>query len=676
MMSDNHPLFQRLKSEADKTGLYEDFGHRDGLMYLLTADKTYAERAWVHQPKDNPDRNGTRHRFFQSSILFDWIKDGLSSTNKQAFKQVLINWKDLVFGISSTNHGTRKSDSDEQTGHYMGVALFALSIKDEDPTLYNSIVNFSGTSTSSPFGGFEPGQSGWTTQRSMIDVFADKAKGGEWIESWEYNMTSAQYLLYGVEAINYYFKQDKFPLATKEYGNFAKALVQKMVPGFNDSYQWGDVQSPRGLHLWQHVPYSALVSGVTKDPEALWFFDLLLSKNGTVNLPGYWFINVDPYSTRKSPSGYSSHKVDGVGISYHHENWNSGSFFTSAIYSHRGVDHDMSGFTDFNLFKNGEWAITDPKGYYSHPDLHAPYLNTLLVHGDLPNYPSEAKKSLLTEVNQNYLYQLGTCGGYSIGDGYYDPPAESLHEWTRSHFYIKDGIGDIIIVFDRVNSDDPASIYGFNRYRATNLTRMQAASTKHQWILQVPSSVVDKSGDIFSYLTNKNGSVKLKTFIQDYTYQVIDMKSSGVGGSFVDPDTERKFCLKIAPNSKAKFQTFLNVIYLGKDYLINKIDSISGEKAVGCTVGVNTVIFNGTENPIPAPTPLVGGKTKYDFNRIEKLKDLHYFKTGFKMEVPLGKLFITDLNPIKSWKLNGTSLTVSPSGIAVLDNTNTTIEVV
>jgi hypothetical protein len=149
------------------------------------------------------------------------------------------------------------------------------------------------------------------------------------------------------------------------------------------------------------------------------------------------------------------------------------------------------------------------------------------------------------------------------------------------------------------------------------------------------------------------------------------------GGNFSKPD-EKRFQLRLLNNNKARWQTQLNVLHVGSTTGITKITSTSGAIAEGVLVGSNAVIFNGTESTVPAPTsPMTGadGKSKYDPNRFDKLKDLHVFKSGFTINVPSNtKVFVVDLDPTKVWKVNGATLSVSTSGVASFVSNTTTLD--
>lgn len=591
LKSENHPLYQRLVSESLKTNLYEDVGWRHGILYLLTGDKAYAQTAYtkVYKAFKPSSRNETRHFFVQTAILFDWIKDGLSDTDRKSFKDILAHWVDLVYGLDPTTpYFTNAYDSDEQTGHYFGLACFALSIKDEDPVLYSKILNYVGGTyfgqKIKPFGGFDLSQTPETTQRDMIAFFINRAAGGSWIESSEYNLGTLQYLYLGVEAINYYFKQDKFPEVTSQYNGFASVRINELVQDYSDAFMWGDTQNVHP-YLWQRIPSTAIIAGITKSPEALDLTDKLLDKNGTGNLPGVWYPFANPYATRKAVTGVTKSVSTGLGVVYHHSGWGADdSFFVSMIKSQTNVDHDTNAFSNFVLRRKGKWAIKAPRAYFSGADYEAPYLNATLLHGVLPLVAQEVKRSHLAEAGNDYVYHCGVAGGLAVGNNFWSPASENVHEYTRTHFYLHHADGsDTVVLFDRINSDQPNSLSNYDRFRKEHKTAMESVGFRHVNIFNTYNQAVAANQE-FTFVAENGETVRIKSFIPDYETQLLNATQMSFGGNFSKPD-EKRFQLRLLNNNKARWQTQLNVLHVGSTTGITKITSTSGAIAEGVLVG-------------------------------------------------------------------------------------------
>ncbi|MCK5616603.1 hypothetical protein KAR91_82850, partial [Candidatus Pacearchaeota archaeon] len=195
-------------TELNSRSYYETRGILQALSYKATGDNEYASQAWgmfanyCGQPGGyNPGSdcealwqgkctgNCNRDRYTQASLVYSLVADGLSAQDKANFKDVLTQWYKQNYcesGRGSTNEGIRTTDTDELLGNYFGMAIFALAIADEDPTLSNKILNH-GTSgvcmdgsTSPPFGGIDAG-SPWphwpTTLRDAVGYYLTYADG-------------------------------------------------------------------------------------------------------------------------------------------------------------------------------------------------------------------------------------------------------------------------------------------------------------------------------------------------------------------------------------------------------------------------------------------------------------------------------------------------------------------
>lgn len=580
MKTEKHKFYQDAVKWVQTDKVYEDLGLRDGLMYLLTGDGKWAQSAFRHiayyrgrdfwrLDKTTPTRNQTRHEFITMAILYDWIKDGLSDKDRQGFKDILNYWADLVIGeIDSNKHFTRLSDSDETTGHYFGLVLFALSIENEDPKRSQALLHYAGNKTVKPVGGLVstyPKSSGYGTWRNAVAMFCTKAKGGEWIEGSQYNTGTIQYLVIGVSAINNHFKKDMFLECTDVIQNAAKVFVNQMTPNMKDSFQWGDTEGPRNLGLFRRVSTMALLGGITKNPEALWLFDKLYNKNGTANIAPHWILLADPYSPRKAPSGISSHLADGMGVAYYHTGWTSDdSFFSGIIKPFTGVDHETDMFTNFNLYRKGGWAITNPRGYYGHPDNEAPYQNTLLVNGALPLVTQEIKKIDRNIVGDNFVVQSGVAGGQSYTKSSVKPPV-TLNAWRRTHVYKHNSDGsDMIMTIDDIDAVNPLTLSSsdLDKFDKFDKKRIKKADGRHQWLIHMPNPPVINGRDI-SWTAENGETVYLRTNIRDFEAKLIDLKETDFGGYFEKNDKERKFQLRIIPKSTQQKQRMINLIKVG-----------------------------------------------------------------------------------------------------------------
>lgn len=721
MRNENHPYWQKLLSEAAVYN-YDDRGMRRGIEFLMTGNVNRASSAWsivdhwcgrTYRPAEvathpnwcnedwngKPPNNATRDQFLSLSLLYSWIADALPVQDKANFRDILEYWTDRVFNVNAVGHGTRATDSDEQVGHYFGVVLFALAIRDEDPARSDQILSFAGNSNNGintkPLGGVDATGANYNTQRNTIALFCQKARGGQFIESSEYNLTTARYLLVGAHAINYYYGVDKFPEVTAMYQEFANAFVNEMTPDFRKSFQWGDVEVPDNLKYFNRVPLMSVVSGITKDPRALYLFDRFYNANYPTNTADAWHMLADPYSPKAAPAGQMAHHASGRGLAYYHEGWNANdSFFASFMSNRPRVDHDWASLSNFGLYRNGHWAITNPVGYPGHEDHEPPYMNGLMIAGGVSSL-QEATGETAYQSGPGYLYHAGATAGQLFLSGRDNPPLEFVREWNRNTLYINHQDGsDSIVIFDRLNNCDPKDTvncmpdWRFRNHPDIIENRINAAGSKTAFIVHLLDSNPSINGDTISWLDQGGEQVTLKTFMTNYTtvlYNENAIFGAGaplyLGGSM--PSSQLKYQLRLSSNQKSGYQPFLNVFHVGSPFVAVQLASSSGEQARGALIVNGTestaAIFNATYNPPPAPSsvngPPNGFSATHNPQRLALTKALRLFRSGFSMNIlateGLTKVYVMDLDPTKQWQFTidgaSSSPSVSDQGVAIFN---------
>lgn len=732
----NHQFWQHLKKQADTSNLYDDFGKRDALVYLITGDKAYAKSAWGHMsyfcgrtynPSSlsasdwcgkrglygTPSEDALRARFIDMSIMFSWIADGLSAQDKANFRDVLDRWTDLALDIDvhGVCHGVRYTDTDNSATYYLGMVLYALAIRDEDLTRSNAILNYNQITGCSqkgkPVGGVDATGANYNSLRNYFKLMGQYSDGGEWMESSQYNINTAAQVAMGIHAINEYYGVNKFP--EYDLDEFAQAFVQQMTPDMKSSFQWGDVQDPNsGLLLFRRVPSMSVFSGITKDPNALWVFQYIWDKNYPTNTHDYWHMLADPLSTQTKPSGITTHHANGRGIVYHHSGWNDNdSFFASMMANINYVDHDWLGLRNFNLYRNGGYAIDNPKLYYGNPSDESPWLNTVVANGGIEGV-RESKGEAGTTIADNYVYHVGVTGGQWDNQGQYDGMPEFLHELTSEVFYYHHTDGsDSIFVFDRINSSDPKTTVPdwlfqsrLNRPNSAQYSglRIQDLNSRHQWILHTPTNTINRSGDDFSWTAPNGETVNLKTYMDNYDYTLYSESSRKTtplwltfSGSSNVPN-EQKYQIRLSPTKKTGHVSMLNVLHVGGNPTFTELTSGSGEAAHGAMIEVGTdniiVMFSNVDatNRLPAPSGNGGSSscpscTNYALWRSERHaenKALRFFKSGFEFQVTTdgdAEVYIGDLDTTRSWsaQVNGSAVSgfsVDPnSGLGVINLT-------
>jgi len=267
LMNTNHLYWRDLLQFRDSSDA-ENRGIRWGVHYILTGDSNSAVQAWeevdhycgrTYTPTNCkiPVGNEIRHAFVRLSILYSWIGDGLSATNKSRYRDILNLWTDIVLGenpTSSSNYVSRDlrfNDTDNLIGWTFGNLLHALVIREDDETRSDYILNFSGNYD---VGGLDVDlNDGSISARDKIyNFFTTIGVGGEWAEGSYYDMQTLRYAINAVNLINYYCAQNrgnsicgntsKFDEITGQYSNMASALTNMFTPDLSTYYLWGDTQ--------------------------------------------------------------------------------------------------------------------------------------------------------------------------------------------------------------------------------------------------------------------------------------------------------------------------------------------------------------------------------------------------------------------------------------------------
>ena len=154
-------------------------------------------------------------------------------------------------------------------------------------------------------------------------------------------------------------------------------------------------------------------------------------------------------------------------------------------------------------------------------------MNGLMLNGALSRF-QEACGQTAYEAGTKYLYHAGVTAGQYLLPGIDSPPREYVHEWNRSILYLHNSnASDSIVVFDRVNADDPRdpntmSAASFSRFYQFIKDRINAADSKHQWIIHMPDANPVINGNTISWISEGGEKVTMKTFMQDYSIQKYD----------------------------------------------------------------------------------------------------------------------------------------------------------
>lgn len=663
--------YTQFKTKVDANSCSnDDYGLQQAIMFKATGTTSYCDTSFTKSSgcDGTANRNKTRDCFVERALAYSICADVVSAGNKATWTAQL----DAVLALTqATNHGTRTGDTDELNGHYFGGIMYCLA---KDGDLTNCSTAYDGyTGTTKNYGGVDATGDNTTTLRNAIYHYYTNLSGGSFVEGSEYNLNTLYYALQGVNAINDFYGVDKFPEITSLFDDMANFHVQYHVPNFSRNFDFGDTQSYNTTIPYRSRGLYAAMSHFDSDNANMRYLWEQQYTNSCVRMG--WLMFYDHDATQTAPSGQTDYYADGTGIQLWHSGWADAneSFYASQMKDQSNADHDANGWSNFNLWRQGNWAVFNGKGYYGSLYAEANYLNTVLISGGLPYVWQEARGSHYHEEGVNYAYQVGLTGGNSMYSSYFNPPPESLHYWARSHFYYHHADGsDTIIVFDNINAENPINLSNYSRHTATMQAFINGTAGKHR-VLFFASSNPTQSTNRITWTADNAETVYLDTFMPSYTYGEENMNGaacSGCGGNMGTSNSTLDYRITLDSTSTAQHQAFGNILHAGSTPTVSEISITSGETAKGYMVESGTenlvVIFNGQNRTadLPAPTVNVSGQTK-DPNKFNQLKVLHLFETGFGMTITTdgdASLFIVDLNPALAWEAN-----IDGAGYASID---------
>ncbi|MEQ1757829.1 MAG: hypothetical protein ABL986_05885 [Vicinamibacterales bacterium] len=660
--------YKLVKENAECGCRYADNGLYATLMYQWTGEARYVDLAWakitefIAMPVAETSGNYVREYGIEHVIILDWLWPGLSQSRRDQLSGAVSGMLNNALTGNQWTEGYRMDDSDLLVGTYFAVAAFQQAF----PTHPLASALFGHPQT----GGLRPTALDQSTARNSINLYVTSlAEGGEWIESSEYNLGTVALLMMGVESIRTATGVDNFPEVTQWLPKWAERAMAFWTPDLQATYQWGDVEHPRvnTPHAWSNVDGLAagLLQGTPEGARLQQQFLDLVAKYGSTGyqsmepITGRLFLTFNPYAPATEWRTNTTFYAAGAGLLLHKSGFNpQDSLFTAHFATRRGkksVDHVVRYTNDFELWRNGEWVLTHPRGYGGAPN-SGDGTNAVLMHGFGDMW--EFKEVTSQSAGEKHAFLQGTTGGAAVQSGHYDPPPVFVQEWTRAVLYVS-GNTDTVVVFDRANVD--SQVQRRDRYYASDLGLVDQASSPKQWLLHMPVSPTIGSNNV-AWSTPGGQPVKLTTLLPSQNNKVIvdERALRGVHpawGGWMEL-SELKYQVRISPKTTQPWDTFLNVIQVGTPGAVT-LRTVTGQ-IEGAHISRNgesdiLALFNA----VPS-SPLV--ETAYDGSHDLALRRAHFRASAFTMNwSALGtstEVFIADLDPRKQWAafVNGVSV--------------------
>ena len=548
-------------------------------MYQITGDARYATLAWARLSQGFLRRSGralvgnyAREYSQEMVMMYDWLFPALSPDQRQEFLAKLNEMFSLLAAGNrySGARPIRTSDTDQTVGSYFGFAFLAVATGDHNPTA-NELFS------RSFIGGLDANGSGRATLRDAIKEYVSElAAGGEWMEGSEYNVGTVRLLVIGAEGVKTATGTDHFPEVTAFLRDAALRQIYMITPDRRFSVQWGDEQNPRSLRgrLFSWQTTNGILAGLTQHDAGSgpYIQQLVHDLADQYGMTGYlssepwvrFFLLFNPYAPAAVPATLPLSRFSpGQGMLIVRDGWSDTSTLVAVHMptNHGSVDHQVSYFGDFQMYRKRTWAMTHPLSYAG-PSLRGEGTNTMII-GSFSSMPQFKRVTAYEHgVDGVYTYLAGTTGGQKSAEGAYDPPPTFLHEWTRSVVYLpsSDQRSDTLVVYDRTNAHNPVELPKFNRYRRASPDeqgRILGMPALKQWVIHAPVDPTLTTDGISWYLADGQ-HVEVSTLLPQPQRRIVYDERT-LWPSRVPP-AEKKWQVRILPMVDQQWDTFLNVV--------------------------------------------------------------------------------------------------------------------
>ena len=666
-------LQARLEQIASYVGTSNQLASGNGpicaIMYQTTGDAAWGTKGAAilvgNLTTLEPWSDASRENFAELAVLFDWLYPALSPYDRSRCVAAF-----HTLAQAEIDHFAGGNDSDQVTGGcFGGIALMAHSAAVlDDPTLADYLSH-------AKVGGLDATGTDLTTARNAVKSFVvNLAAGGEWCESSEYNLGTTRLLALVYASLKTATDPtDHMPEVAALAPDLAIVPLIQLSPAFNQAVQWGDNQNTRTSEWNERVctlgMLAGLADGSTSARYALKaYHERMVTdawQGGQVFGRTLWLIN--PYATETDwRSTLLSHYASGQGTLYVHDGWGTNDSLFFARYEKRSpyVDHSRHYWGGFQLWRKGEWAITNPLGYGTNNEIGEWFSTNAMGVGGLSWFAGYRSIVGQETVDGSHAYIAGDTHGKYYG---YTEPV-FCNESTRSLVYLPSTTRamDTIVVFDRVDAVPPLSLSTVNQinslYYAQDaghiLNSPYGADGLKQWTINAPVQPTI-AGDTITWDTAGGQHVRVKSLLPASTTAATYNTSTFLTLGDTDP-SERKWQARIKPATDQQWDTFLTVVQVHDGSAPAAPDLI--QSSAGQTYQGTRIARSGDNDYV-----LMFGARANAGNRLITTGTTF----GWTQGTASAKVLMFDLDPAKSWtySLDGggaTSLTISSGGVASL----------
>lgn len=603
MQREGHPLFQLLQNNClaavSGSPRYGDRGLWCALLYQITGNVTYARTAWnlVLPALMGPPSSGNdaREETIENAVLYDWLYPALSPAERDVAVAGLNSWAGWALAIGTPAYvgGIRIGDGDANVGYYFGLA--AIDLATVGHSAHVNWLNATQTNGSVvPIGGLDPTGIDRQTLRNTVAWFVTQnGNGGEWDESTEYNLGTQVLLAMGAEAIKTATGVDHFPEVTAYLAAAARSQSYFITPDLNQTVQWGDIEHPREFtgRLWTLDTWLGTLAGVTENSGGAGAYTkgLLEAIFSRYGMTGYlsgepwarFFLFYNPYAASVDWNAVAPAKFfQGSGHLFVRA---QNELFEARMASRTFEDHELHYLSNFQLYRNGEWAITHPQGYAGTAN-QAIGVNSLLLAG-LNAMSSRGADA--TQSGNNWWSITGSTNGMFYDMPYYDPPPSFVRTASRTVVFLQRNGLDLIVVQDAIDMDDPKSLPNYSRYRAADAAAIAAAPGLIQWVMHAPVAP-NVNGNVASWSTPGGQQVSVTTLSPTPSTTTISQERSVLSTQNYVASELNGYQMRVTP-----------VGYTGGQIVLRHVIVVGGQ-APAMSLNGNTITIGGTTVTISA----------------------------------------------------------------------------
>ncbi len=481
-------LAQALVSRSGDTGLCA------ALAYQRTGDVVHAAKA-LAVIKANVFWTGTmvsnhlREYAVEYVLMLDVLWPALTTEERDLYFAALdraFMHPTILGPLPTSPLGLRLGDSDQTTGTYMAVAMYATAFGDVHPPAAAFLARL---------GGLVSTGSNASTARNAVRTFIERAAGGEWVEAGEYNLGTIRLVLLGYYAL-LAAGVDTFPEITAWIPAVATRFRHFSSPNLDEQFQWGDDQGPHAYEVEQVATPAAMVD----HPQARQMVLDLVAKYGalgtyTAKIHPRAHLLFNPYGPVEPPSVLPTtfNGTAGQGIVISRTAWDDPAASYLFQQYHRTfwplgpLDHSLRNFGDLQLIRNKAWALTHPITYGGPSVSRGQGCNTFEAYN--LGCPAEYRGAVVFAEGAGWTYTAGTSGGSLYVSGGYYPPPVFWHEFSRAVLYLKSDVNDLLIVCDRTHVVDPRTLPNFIRHASSATWPVQSlinAGPMRKWHWHCP----------------------------------------------------------------------------------------------------------------------------------------------------------------------------------------------